>query len=123
MGHSPAISYADGQVTLTEDFDYASVARGLGETFDEPATEDSIDLAAFQIRKLFHWVYQPPCQDLEGFTCRSIIACWIFVPQLRSYSMTEMAGRFGKKKQSLGRWVDDFKKVFPELKHLNHFRA
>jgi hypothetical protein len=115
--------YADGQVTLTEDFDYAKVSRALGETWEEPEVNDDIHVKAQDLAKLFQWHYQGECKDLDGWNCRAIILDWIFVPQLRSYSMTEMAGRFGKKKQSLGRWVDDFKKTFPELKHLSHFRT
>lgn len=107
----------NGGVTLTCDFAYDQVESALGF---EPAERDIEDALECQ-RRVWRWVYQPPCTDLDGFTCRCIVACWIFVPQLRAETMTHIAGRFGKKKQSLGRWVVNFQKTFPEIsKHLQH---
>jgi hypothetical protein len=108
-----------GSVTLVSDFSYDQIDRDLGFA---PAERDLDDACECQ-RRIWAWVYQPPCKDLDGFNCRCIVASWIFVPQLRSESMTYIAGRFGKKKQSLGRWVSDFKTAFPEVsKHLQHLR-
>ena len=106
-------------VTLTVDFDWASV-----DECDVSMTEGNpMEVALEAQRRIWAWVYQPPCEDLDGFLCRCIVASWIFVPQLREETMVHVAGRFGKKKQSLGRWVADFKKVFPEIsKHLQHLR-
>lgn len=73
--------------------------------------------------QVWEWVYQQPCKDMEGFFCRAIFACWIFVPDLRACTMTEIAGRFGKKKQSLGRFTESFLATFPQLKSLQHFKA
>jgi hypothetical protein len=185
--------YADGQVTLTEDFDYATVSRALGETWDDPDcsehdfshecertrdvfiwiygdgenAKDFISravVAAWKshprllvcsikqicgrlgqdeqelnkwnqdfgmqfkespkfLHNIFLWIYQPPCQDMNGFFCRNLIACWIFIPDLRECSMTTMAKTFAKKKQSLGRWVANVKLTFPELNRLEHFRS
>lgn len=109
----------NSQTTLTVDFDWASV------DMDAVAMqmENQFDLALEAQRKVWAWVYQPPCKDLDGFLCRCIVVTWVFVPQLRSYSITDIAGRFGKKKQSIDRWVADFKKVFPEITdHLQHLR-
>ena len=35
---------------------------------------------------------------------------------METLTMTEMAAGFGKKKQSLGRAVDDFKRSFPKIR-------
>lgn len=109
-----------GKVTLTEDFPYSQVDSDLaGRVMDMSPEEAACECQ----RQIWQWVYQPPCKDLDGYLCRCIIACWIFVPQLRSYTMTKLARRFAKRKQSLGRWVSDFKRTFPELsKHLEHLR-
>lgn len=106
--------FADGGITETVDFAYPDI---------EPYKfDDHIDMACQCQSKIWAWVYQPPAIDMDGFMVRCLIACWIFVPELRTLSMTEMAGRFGKKKQSLGRWVEDFKKTFPELNRIQHIR-
>lgn len=108
-----------GAVTLVSDFSYDQVDRDLGYAPQERDLEDACECQ----RRVWGWVYQPPCADLDGFMCRCIVACWVFVPQLRAETMTYIAGRFGKKKQSLGRWVTEFKIAFPEVsKHLQHLR-
>lgn len=97
------------------------VAELDGESeFELPS---GVEMALELQRRIWAWVYQPPCENIDGFRCRCIVACWIFVPQLRDYTMTQMAKRFAKKKQSLGRWVADFKTEFPEVaKHLQHIK-
>ena len=108
-----------GSVTLTTEFPYSEVD---GQRYDPDL--DPISAACECQRRVWSWVYQPPCEDIEGFICRCVIAAWVFVPQLRDYTMTEIAGRMGKKKQSLGRWVASFKREFPDLvKHIKHIRT
>ncbi len=112
--------------TLVCDFDFAAVDSALAGTVDpvEAARISPTEAACECQRQIWAWVYSPPCEDMDGFTCRSIIACWVFVPQLREYTMTQIAQRFGKKKQSLGRWVADFKVQFKEVanhcQHMHH---
>jgi len=111
--------YDEHGITQVVEFAYAEVEAHLdGDKTPEAALEAAMELE----RRLNEWTYQAPCADVDGFLCRSIVRAWIFVPMLRSYTMTEIAGRFGKKKQSLGRWVDQFKRDFPEIKHLKHMR-
>jgi hypothetical protein len=107
-------AYDDAGITQTVDFAYGDI---------DPEVNDQLDIDAVleMHRRVWQWVYQPPCKDLDGFFCRSIIACWLFVPLLRDCSQTEIAGRFGKKKQSLNRWLCEFKVEFPELAdHIQH---
>lgn len=74
------------------------------------------------IRRIAEWMWQG-CANLDGFAVRAAVVCWIFHQPLRPYSMTRMAGRLGKKKQSLGRWVDSFKREFPAVTdHITHLR-
>ena len=102
--------------TLTADFDWDAVDHV------EP-TDTKEHSACEAMQRIWAWVYQPPLSDLDGFLCRCIIMCWVFVPELQDYSMTEMAARYGKKKQSLGRWVDDLKITFPLIaKQIQHLR-
>ena len=113
--------YDAGEVTLTTSFAYGEVSKDLGEPIEQ--TERNLEDLVEINRRIWQWVYQPPCKDLDGFNCRCIVASWIFVPEIRSESMTYIAGRFGKKKQSIGRWVADFKTQFPEVaNHLQHIR-
>lgn len=103
--HSPSVDFPFGEVEAS---------------IEEP---DQFAYALEVQRRVWSWIYQPPATDLDGFFCRACVCAWVFVPELRSYSETKMAGRMGKKKQSLGRWVVDFKKQFPDLtKHLKHLR-
>lgn len=107
-----------GSVTLTTDFSYEDVDAHLGYELPKYDFDNILECQ----RRIWAWVYQEN-KDLDGFLCRCIVACWIFVPTNRAQTMTYIAGRFGKKKQSLGRWVADFKKTFPEIaSHLQHLR-
>lgn len=107
----------DGSQTLAVDFSYPEL-----EQLNHRYEFDPIDMACQCQRKVWEWVWQGDCRDKEGFFVRAAIACWIFVPALRDYTLTTMAGRVGKKKQSLGRWIEDFKKTFPELCHIQHIK-
>ena len=114
-------AYDESGITQTVPFCYGSLSSELNEAFDE--SREAIQAACECNRRVWQWVYQPPNQDLDGFICRCIVACWVFVPQLREYSQTAIAARFGKKKQSLNRWIVDFKREFPEIgQHLQHTR-
>lgn len=108
------IGFDEACPTLTAEFQYPE------DSIDAPS---EMDVALEIQRRIWAWVYQPPCEDLNGLTCRCLIACWVFVPQLREYSQSEFAGRCGKKKQSLNRWIKDFKRTFPDVtKHLQHIK-
>lgn len=109
------------EITLTTEFPWSEVDEKVFGVVEK--SPDWVESTLECQRRIWQWVYQGSCEDLDGFMCRSIVVCWVFVPVLRSYTMTEIAGRFGKKKQSLGRWVVDFKKEFPDVTaHLQHIR-
>ena len=122
------ISYDESGATLACEFPYSEVEAKLD-------SEGPIGLLKHQIAeearreslecqwRIWDWVYDAGPKNLDGFVCRSIIACWVFVAPLRAKTMTQIAADFGKHKQSLGRWVDDFKVRFPEIaNHLEHIK-
>ncbi len=111
----PAFS-DDGHLEPWEDFDYDSVEKFRAANKEAEAIEKGIAAGQEIIRTLITWIWQDGMKDARGIQIRSIIVCWIFLPHLRPLSLTELARGFGKDKQSLGRWVDDFKIKFPNLK-------
>jgi hypothetical protein len=82
---------------------------------DIPETKD-IDAAVRAFELLLAWVWQHGPKNNNGIEIRAVICCWIFMKQLRPITLTEMAATVGRDKQSLGRWFDEFKKDFPQIK-------
>lgn len=110
----------DGQLANSVEFPYGEVQASLG---DPPPEDDEtefspeeIDAACKVFRSLVSWIWQSGMKNTDGITIRAIIVCWIFLNHLHPLSLTEIARGFGKKKQSLGRWVEDFKRRFPQVK-------
>lgn len=111
------------QVTQSVDFAYDEVDRRFGVAHLHDETRDPVEMACECQRQLWAWAWNDACKNWDGFQCRCAVLAWVFHEPLRAYSMTEMAGRIGKKKQSLGRWVEDFKAQFPDIaKHLQHIK-
>ncbi len=127
----------DGHLEPSVEFDYDSIDRNVFHTEqddkrpmcdvgDTDNVEDSkafkdftdleIDAACKVFTRLVEWIWQDGMKNVEGLQIRASIVCWIFLSQLRPLTLTEMAKGFGKKKQSLGRWVDDFKRAFPRIR-------
>jgi hypothetical protein len=105
-----------GRCVPATEFDYDQVDRDVFEEL-EPAdltqfSQEELDAAILVFRKLLNWVWQNGNKNADGIKIRAIIVCWIFLEENRPKTLTEMAVGFGMKKQSLGRWVDQFKRVF-----------
>ena len=83
---------------------------------------DAMEAACVGFTRLMEWLWQDGMKNSEGLQIRAAILCWVFLSQLRPLTMTQMAAGFGKKKQSLGRWVDDYKRQpdFPRIAHMKH---
>jgi len=106
-------------------FDHSGITTGIDPDWDsidrnvfqrcEPDAAD-FDKAAEAIRQVQRWVFQDGPRNPEGLVIRSTIAAWIFLPELRQLNMTSMAAGMGLKKQSLGRWVDVWKRDFPHIR-------
>jgi hypothetical protein len=118
---SPLFSFdEDGHPQGTVDFDYDAIDRNAFHVEPEKEAEvsaENLEAAARAFRQLVEWMWQDGMKNDEGLKLRAIIVCWVFLDHLNPVSLTELARAFGKKKQSLGRWVDDFKRVFPKLRN------
>lgn len=107
-------------------FDYDGIderlASGLSpnQAANHPTSEHAAELTA--LKTILEWVLQKVPKNENGIQIRAVIAGWIFLPYLRTMNLTEVAAVIGKDKQSLGRWVDDFKRRFPGV-HVNHTRV
>lgn len=110
----------DGSLARSQEFDYEAIDRNVfrvepKDDSDEFSAEE-IDAACKVFTRLVEWIWQDGMKNVEGLQIRAIIVCWIFLSQLRPLTLTQMAAGFGKRKQSLGRWVDDFKRSFPRIR-------
>jgi len=107
----------DGNPTIAGDFDYDAI-DGPADVGDDNNIVSSYDffMAANILRKLLTWQYQDGIKDPNGKRIREIIVQWLFLKELHHYSMSELARKHGLHKQSIGRWVDDFKRAFPDAK-------
>ncbi len=104
-----------GHLTQAVDFDYEEIDRRLGHIEPAPQGLSPIDFerAARALNRLKEWEFQDGKDNVDGLQIRAIITCWTFIPRLQHDSLTTLASRFGKHKQSFGRWHDSFKRTFP----------
>ncbi len=118
----------DSDVAYGED---GAIVRVTGPDFDsidanvfhveQQAVHDALspetsDLVCAVVRPIFEWLWSDGTKNTDGLQNRAAICCWFFVPQLRALTMTQMAAGYGKKKQSFGRPVADWKQRFPGLR-------
>jgi hypothetical protein len=125
-------TFETGGVTLCEC--PSSIERAISVEFDwdaiEPIPEPCHDHSAIEVlqrmQQLMRWGYNFKADHLDsnGMLIRFAILAWIFVPELQDSSLSKFSRGLGKKKQSLGRWITDFKQEFPAIaainKHLEH---
>jgi hypothetical protein len=104
----------NGERVGIAEFDYDQVEQDLGGYFPrkEQFTAKEIDAAVKVIDRVLIWVWQNGMRNPEGIKIRAIVVCWILLKPLRPFSLTMISQLYGKKKQSLGRWVDQFKRDF-----------
>ena len=109
-----------GDVVGKVDFDFQAVDENLFEPGQLEAlpelSEKEVAMALQLFRLLMSWVWQNGMKNVNGLQIRAGIACWTMLPELRPLNLTEFARGFGMDKQSVGRWHDDFKKRFPQIK-------
>jgi hypothetical protein len=114
-----------GALTESVDFDYDAVDERMGNAMSlnqaavHPNSQNQASIVPLQ--QILDWVCQKVPKNQNGIEIRATIAAWIFLPHLRTLNLTEVAAMVGRDKQSLGRWVDDFKKRFPGV-HAVHTR-
>jgi hypothetical protein len=113
----------DSHLEPTVDFDYGEVAKELREavTDEDPAqalTEEEWRKLQGGLEGVIRWIYQDPLhRNMDGIAIRGLIVAWIVVKELQPLNLTELSRMYGKDKQSLGRWVEDFKKRFPGVRN------
>lgn len=100
-----------GEIVQATGFDYDSVDRNV---FHHDPDTDYGD--ARLLLAVIDWIWQSGMHNPEGLLIRAGIVCWVFKAELHPLQLTQLANGFGKHKQSFGRWHDDFKKWFPEVK-------
>lgn len=103
-----------------ENFDYDRVDQVVFG-FEQPAdlsklSREDMERGIACFRALMQWIWQSGSKNPDGLKIRAIICCWIFLSELQSLTESQMARGFGLKKQSLGRWVEHFKRAFPSIK-------
>lgn len=107
----------DGHPVPAEQFDYDLVEQNLFGRPDDRVdlsrcSQADVDAAITVLRVMLCWIWQNGMKNADGLKIRAIVICWIFLKELRPLTLTQMAVGFGMKKQSLGRWVDQFKAAF-----------
>jgi len=114
------VGYDEAGITQTSELDWASVDANVFGVIDTEFAEWK-EQQGRMLSNIWQWVHQGRLDDIDGFHCRCIIVNWAFNELNWNDSMTEVAGQFGKKKQSISRWLVEFKKSFPDVvKHLPH---
>lgn len=110
----------DSRLEATEDFDWGDLAERLGEADDAKFTHGYAQWLRLQqlAEGLARWTYQSPSHtNTDGIAIRTIVQNWFLIKELQPLTLTQLARMYGKDKQSLGRWVDDFKRRFPGLRN------
>jgi hypothetical protein len=105
-------------------FDYEAIDEkvfGFKPEEVEGLSPETIRLVYRGMCAYLGWVWQDGMKNPEGLQIRSMIVCWNFLPHLQPLELSELARGFGKKKQSVGRWHDQFKLAFPHHKN-THMR-
>ena|SRR5688572_18371057 len=110
----------DGHITGVTEFPYEEIDRRVFQCDPENdlsnVSQRELDASVRAFIRLVEWMYQTGMKNPDGLKIRAIIVCWVFLKWIRCESLTVMARGYGLKKQSLGRWVDEFKRKFPEYR-------
>jgi hypothetical protein len=107
----------NGSIIQSAEFDYDAVERGLAEFDKAELNPAEWEMACKGLRSLVEWMWQVKSENREGLIIRATILSWVMLDYLHDgMNLTEMAAHMNKDKQSLGRWVDDFKAKFPMVK-------
>jgi len=110
-----------GDIEQVVQFPYDEIDGVEAEEEIPSMTREEIEAALKTFRALVRWIWQDGKRNDNGLLLRTVIACWIFLPEVRQHNLTQIAHQFGRDKESPGRWVVDFKKSFPMV-NSPHFK-
>lgn len=107
---------SERRIEPTQDFPFEEIY----EREEGPPRREVSSLENALPTRLLEWQwadsYSP--KKLQGLELRAAVVCWVTLPVLRNIGLTDLTAGLGKNhKQSLGRYVDDFKRHFPLLRH------
>jgi len=106
----------DGRPVPATPFDYGRIDEAVFDYKPESDltqfSQEDVDRALKVFRELLRWVFQNGMKNPDGVKIRAILVCWIFLEELRGLTLTELAAGYGMKKQSFGRWLDEWKLEF-----------
>jgi hypothetical protein len=80
-------------------------------------TPEQLEALLKIFRSLIGWLWQNGMKNPEGINIRATIPCWVFLSHLRPLTLSDLARASGKQKQSIGKWVDEFKRAFPGIRN------
>jgi hypothetical protein len=105
--------------------DYDAIDRnvfGVDDVTLDGASTEARELAVRMMIRLKSWDFQDGLKYKEGLMIRSAVSAWAVVPDIRLFTLTQLSLGLGLEKQSLGRWVDRFKRDFPLIRN-DHMRT
>lgn len=118
--HSQSAHEEDGHLVPVQPFDWDTVDEKIFGPKPEielaDFTQEDVDRALTVLRALLQWIWQCGMKNTDGVKIRAIVVCWIFLKELRPLTLTQLSRGYGMKKQSIGRWVDEFKNAFPAIR-------
>lgn len=121
----PDVVHGDsGEIERAVEFDYSAVEKACFHNADLPEVmtrEEAEEMAVVLLTSVCGWIWQYAAgtKNSKGQLIRSAIVAWVFLPEVQAMTLTELSRSFGKHKQSFGRWVDDFKVRFPNVRNPN----
>lgn len=130
MGHigESNTAFGDQGIEPTTEPDWDSMDRSIfpieyleadsGNAADDEMIEAlARELSLKMLERVLDWMWQKAMSDPDGFKIRSIVVGWVISKRMRTMTLTQIATGFGLEKQSLGRWVDQWKRDFPTIKN------
>jgi hypothetical protein len=117
MDMSHELGYGeDGQLVRVVDFDYEQLDHALADKELNKLSPQQTEMLMTMFRAVMQWWWQDGMKNPDGLLIRGTILSWVFLPELQSHSLTQVARNLGRYKQSVGRWFDRFKVQFPQIR-------
>ncbi len=107
-----------GQIVPITEFEYPKELPAFEESDPEATqlSEVETDRLLRVCDQVFRWVWQNGTTNPRGLQIRAVVACAVFVKELRPFTMSDVARGYGMHKQSIDRGVQSFKRTFPYIR-------